>query len=97
MIVLMHCQFVSPNLIFLFLVPNLALIRVCSWFASFAFCANANLILTNSKEQTGGESIVYSVGTVTPSSSFTKPDFKNQTSEVDHHHLTLRQPAAGPF
>ncbi len=32
------------------------------------------------KVQTGAESIVYSAGTVTQSSSFTKPGFKNQTA-----------------
>ncbi len=57
----------------------------CFWFesapgfASCGVCADANLIVITPKEQTGAESIVYSGGTVTRSSSFTKPGFKNQT------------------
>ncbi len=68
----MDCQFVTPNLVILFSV------RECSWFASSSVCANANLIVITPKEQTGAESIVYSAGTVTRSSSFTKPGFKNR-------------------
>ncbi len=48
-------------------------------FASFGFCANANLIVITPKEQAGAESIVYSAGTFTQSSSFTKTDFRYQT------------------
>ncbi len=53
---------------------------MCSGFASSGVCANAILIAITSKEQSGAESIVYSAGTVTWSSSFTKPGFKNQTA-----------------
>ncbi len=55
-------------------------VRVCSWFASSGVNANANLIVITPKEQTGAESIVYSAGTVTWSSSFTKLGFKNQAA-----------------
>ncbi len=70
----MYCQFVSPKLVILFPV------RVCSWFASSSVCAKVNLTIIIPEEQTGAESIVYSAGTVTRSSSFTKPGFKNQTA-----------------
>ncbi len=68
----MYCQFVNPKLVILF--------RVCSRFAISGVRANANLIVITLKEQTGAESIAYSGGTVTRSSSFTKPGFKNQTA-----------------
>ncbi len=50
----------------------------CSWFASSGFCASADLIVITPKEQTGAESIVYLAGTVTRSSSFTKPVLKTR-------------------
>ncbi len=83
----MHCQFVSPKLVILFLV------RVCSWFASSSVCADANLLVITPKEQTGAESIVYSAGTVTRSSSFTKPGFKNQAApeQTITNHYVHRQ------
>ncbi len=70
----MRCLFVSPKLVIMFLV------RACSSFASSGVCATANLIVITPNEQTGAESIVYLPGTVTRSSSFTKPGFKNQTA-----------------
>ncbi len=44
------------------------------YFPSLVY-ANANLIVMTPKEQTGAESNVYSAGTVTGSSSLTKPGF----------------------
>ncbi len=50
------------------------------WLCEFRCLCQCKPIVITPKEQTGTESIVYSAGIVTRSSSFTKPGFKNMTA-----------------
>ncbi len=65
----MHCQFVSPELVILFLVQD------CSWFVTLWVLVFVPM-QTYSDYSNGAENIVYSDGRVTRSSSFTNPGFK---------------------